>query len=415
MNDAAQPAPGNERRRAGAHFRDFVGGEAAAGFALIGATGAALAVANSSFAPAYFGALHADLLGLSTLHWINDGLMAVFFLLVGLEIKRELLEGQLSTWQRRALPGFAALGGMLVPALIYVGVNAATPATLRGWAIPTATDIAFALGVLTLLGRRVPASLKIFLTALAIIDDLGAVLVIALFYTSAISLPMLAAGGATLLVLAGLAWRGVARLWPYLLLAIPLWFFVHASGIHATIAGVALAFVIPIGRAQGRRDATDPPPVRLEHGLKPWVAFLIVPIFGFANAGVSFAGLDMASLLAPVPLGVAVALFFGKQLGVFAFAQAAVALRWASPPAHASWRQFYGVALLCGIGFTMSLFIGLLAFPDAAALQDQVKYGVLGGSLLSALAGAALLLQPGSRRARPAGRGAAPGRRAVAR
>ncbi len=317
--------------------------------------------------------------------------MAVFFLLVGLEIKREMLDGQLSTWARRALPGIAAIGGMLVPAAIYVAFNAGNPATLRGWAIPAATDIAFALGVLSLLGPRVPVSLKLFLTALAILDDLGAVAIIAVFYTADLTAGMIGLAALTLALLAGLNRFGVVRLWPYLLLGIALWYFVLRSGIHATIAGVALALAIPVRPSPGHPEAADSPLHRLEHGLQPWVAFCIVPIFGFANAGVSFAGLDAATLFGPVPLGIAFGLFLGKQLGVFAFAWATIRTGLADLPANATWAQLYGVALLCGIGFTMSLFIGLLAFPASPELADATKVGVLAGSLAAAIGGALLL------------------------
>jgi len=370
----------------------FLRSEAAGGLVLIAVAIAALIVANGPLGPDYFAALKTYVFGLSILHWINDGLMALFFLLVGLEIKREMLDGRLRQWSDRALPGMAAVGGMVVPALIYVGVNISTPETLRGWAIPAATDIAFALGVLSLLGSRVPVSLKLFLTTLAILDDLGAVAIIAVFYTAELSLPMLAASGVTLLVLAGLNWRGVTSLWPYLLFGALLWGLVLQSGVHATLAGVALAIMIPIRPAPDAPDEADGPLYRLEHGLQPWVAFLVVPLFGFANAGVSFAGMTVSALAAPIPLGIALGLFLGKQIGVFGFAWATIRLRLAYLPAQATWPQLYGVAILCGIGFTMSLFIGLLAFPASEALQDQVKIGVLAGSVASAVVGAILLL-----------------------
>ncbi|MDQ4136418.1 MAG: Na+/H+ antiporter NhaA [Pseudomonadota bacterium] len=371
--------------------REFLNSEAAGGLVLMAAALLALAVANSPLAPGYFGVLETYVLGLSILHWVNDGLMAVFFLLVGLEIKREMLDGQLSTWPRRALPGIAAVGGMIVPAAIYVAFNVGNAATLRGWAIPAATDIAFALGVLSLLGPRVPVSLKLFLTALAILDDLGAVAIIAVFYTADLTAGMIGLAALTLALLAGLNRSGVVRLWPYLMLGAALWYFVLRSGIHATIAGVALALTIPLRATPGQPDAADSPLHRLEHGLQPWVAFCIVPIFGFANAGVSFGGLDAATLLGPVPLGIALGLFIGKQLGVFAFAWAAIRAGLADVPAGASWAQLYGVALLCGIGFTMSLFIGLLSFPASPELTDATKVGVLAGSLASALCGALVL------------------------
>jgi NhaA family Na+:H+ antiporter len=344
-----------------------------------------LIVANSALGPAYFDTLHVDIAGMSLLHWINDGLMALFFLLVGLEIKRELAEGALSTWPRRALPGIAAAGGMIVPALIYVTLNAGSPETLRGWAIPAATDIAFALGVLALLGSRAPISLKIFLTALAILDDLGAVLIIAFFYASELSPTYLGLAALTLAALFAMNRAGITRLVFYLVLGAVLWVLVLKSGIHATLAGVALAAAIPL-KSRGALEHAPSPLHRLEHGLTPWIAFLIVPIFGFANAGVSLAGMTPSTMLNPVPLGVAAGLFFGKQIGVFGSAWIAIRLRLASLPAHATWLQLYGVAALCGIGFTMSLFIGLLAFADPH-LQDEAKMGVLAGSLLSALVG----------------------------
>jgi NhaA family Na+:H+ antiporter len=357
----------------------------------MGVAALALVVANSPLSGVYFEALHSYVLGLSVLHWINDALMAVFFLLVGLEIKREMLDGQLSTWPRRTLPGIAALGGMIVPALIYLAFNAGPDGHPRGWAIPAATDIAFALGVLSLLGPRVPISLKVFLTALAILDDLGAVLIIAVFYTGDLNLYALGGAVFVLGLLRGLDGAGFTDLKPYLLLGVVLWFLVLMSGIHATLAGVALAVTIPLRVSPGKPEDATSPLHNLEHRLQPWVAFLIVPIFGFANAGVSFAGMSLSSLLNPVPLGVALGLVVGKQVGVFAFAWAAIRAGLADLPANATWVQLYGVALLCGIGFTMSLFIGLLAFPTSADLQDATKLGVLLGSILSGLIGAALL------------------------
>jgi Na+:H+ antiporter, NhaA family len=372
-------------------MRRFFDSEAAGGIILMGVTVIALALANSPLAGAYFGMLKTYVLGLSVLHWINDALMALFFLLVGLEIKREMLDGQLSTWPRRILPGIAAIGGMVVPALIYLAITWNQPDLRNGWAIPTATDIAFALGVLAILGSRVPASLKIFLTALAILDDLGAIIVIALFYTSELSLPML--GGAALCVIALVAFNrlGVVRLLPYLAVGAVLWVFVLKSGIHATLAGVALALTIPLQAAPKKTRAEDSPLHRLEHALQPWVAYAIIPIFGFANAGVPLSGLSLDSLLSPLPLGIAMGLFIGKQVGVFAFSEIALRLDLADMPAGASRLQCYGVALLCGIGFTMSLFIGALAFPDRPELGDATKIGVLLGSALSALAGYLLL------------------------
>ena len=382
-------------------LRNFLASEAAGGIVLMAAAALALVIANSPASGAYFGALKTYLGPLSLLHWINDGLMAVFFLLVGLEIKRELLDGQLATWPRRALPGVAALGGMVVPALIYVAFNFRTSETLAGWATPAATDIAFALGVLALLGRKAPVSLKIFLTALAILDDLGAVLIIAVFYTADLSMGWLAGALVVLATLAALNRFKVRRLWPYLILGVVLWACVLNSGVHATLAGVALAFAIPLDKSPARPDDARSLLHRLEHGLAPWVGFLVVPVFGFANAGVSLAGLGWTQVLAPVTLGVAAGLFLGKQLGVFSAAWLTVRLKLADWPENASIPQVYGVSLLCGIGFTMSLFIGLLAFPDSVALQDEVKIGVLLGSLASALAGALVLIPAPAERLRP--------------
>ncbi|MCF4126614.1 Na+/H+ antiporter NhaA [Methylobacterium sp. SyP6R] len=378
-------------RRPLSALRSMLHNEASGGLVLMASAALALVVANSAYADTYFAALKAYLGPLSLLHWINDALMAVFFLLVGLEIKREVLDGRLRTWPDRILPGVAALGGMLMPALVYTAINWHSPETLRGWAIPAATDIAFALGVLALLGSRVPVSLKVFLTALAIIDDLGAVVIIAAFYTADLSLPMLGGAGLTLAALYGMNKAGVARLWPYLLLGVVLWVFVLKSGIHATIAGVLLALTIPLRLSVGKPDDPTSPLHILEHAIHPWSAFLILPIFGFANAGVSLAGFKPAMLLDPVTLGVALGLFLGKQLGVFGFVLGVVRLGWAQRPARATWLQIYGVALLCGVGFTMSLFIGLLAFASSPELEAETKIGVLAGSLLCMAAGALVL------------------------
>ncbi|GEP06474.1 Na(+)/H(+) antiporter NhaA [Methylobacterium oxalidis] len=372
-------------------LRAFLASEASGGLILMASAALALIVANSPLADSYFAALKSYLGPLSLLHWINDGLMAVFFLLVGLEIKREVLDGRLRTWPDRILPGVAALGGMVAPALVYVAVNWHSPGTLRGWAIPAATDIAFALGVLALLGSRVPVSLKILLTALAIIDDLGAVLIIAAFYTADLSLPMLGGAAVTFAVLYGLNKAGVGRLLPYLLLGVVLWLFVLKSGVHATIAGVLLALTIPLRLSIGKPDDPTSPLHKLEHAIHPWSAYLVLPVFGFANAGVSLAGFDPHMLLDPVTLGVALGLFLGKQLGVFGFVLAAVKLGLAQRPSRASWTQIYGVALLCGIGFTMSLFIGLLAFANNPALEAETKIGVLVGSLTCMVLGALVL------------------------
>jgi NhaA family Na+:H+ antiporter len=391
-----QQVPAHSRRPS--FLQAFLQSEALGGYVLMAAALAALIIANSPAAPLYFDVLGAKLgfhtgpvlLKETVLHWINDGLMAVFFLLVGLEIKREVLDGQLRGAARIVLPGIAALGGMLVPALIYVLVNLGNPDTLRGWAIPAATDIAFALGILALLGSRVPTSLKIFLTALAILDDLGAIVIIALFYTSQLKVFALIMAGALLACLFCLNRAGVLRLTPYLLIGAVLWYFVLKSGVHATLAGVALALTIPLRPRNAGQPQAHSPLHDLEHALHKPVALLIVPVFGFANAGVSFAGMGLDSLAQPVPLGVALGLFLGKQLGVFGFAWLAIKTGVASLPRHASFTQLYGVALLCGIGFTMSLFIGALAFTDAATV-DATKIGVLTGSLASAVAGFLLL------------------------
>ncbi|TGQ87007.1 Na+/H+ antiporter NhaA [Mesorhizobium sp. M8A.F.Ca.ET.208.01.1.1] len=383
----------DQKQRPVSVFREFLDSEAAGGIILMVAAALALIVANSPLAETYFAVLHAYLGPLSVSHWVNDGLMAVFFLLVGLEIKREMLDGQLSTWPRRVLPGIAAAGGMVVPALVYVAVNSNNPAALSGWAIPTATDIAFALGVLSLLGSRVPASLKVFLTALAIIDDLGAVIIIAIFYTSGLSLAYLGAAFAVIAVLVVLNRMRMMRLVPYLVLGAILWVLVLKSGVHATLAGVALALTIPLERSAGIGHDLDHSPLhRLEHGLHKLVAFIVIPIFGFANAGVSLAGLSFGALIEPLTLGVAAGLVVGKLVGVFGSSALAIRFGLADLPAHAGWMHMLGISLLCGIGFTMSLFIGLLAFASDMALQDAVKVGILAGSFVAALLGAALLL-----------------------
>ncbi|WP_192710775.1 Na+/H+ antiporter NhaA [Methylobacterium sp. OAE515] len=371
-------------------IRTMLASEAAGGLILMAAAALALVVANGSFAGTYAHALHAGLGPMSVQHWINDGLMAGFFLLVGLEIKREALDGRLRTWPDRVLPGFAALGGMAVPAGFYALANLGAP-TLRGWAIPAATDIAFALGVLALLGSRVPVSLKIFLSAVAIVDDLGAVVVIALFYSTGLDATMLGLAALVLAGLYGLNRAGVAWLPAYGLLGLVLWVLVLRSGIHATIAGVLLALTIPIRVSPGKPEHAHSPLHRLEHALAPWITYGVVPIFGFANAGVDLAGLTPDALLQPVTLGIAAGLFLGKQAGVFASLRLAVALGLATRPAGAGWGQVYGVAVLCGIGFTMSLFIGGLAFADPQH-ETAVKLGVLVGSALSGLVGAAILL-----------------------
>ncbi len=380
-------------------LRHFLDNEASGGIILMFVAALAIATANSPLADAYFHMLHVYIGPLSVLHWINDALMAVFFLLVGLEIKREMLDGQLSSWSRRILPGAAAAGGMLFPALIYIYFNWNDPAAIRGWAIPTATDIAFALGVLSLFGKRVPASLKIFLAALAIIDDLGAVVVIALFYTADLNLLALATAAIVVGNLVIFNRMGVKALWPYLVLGAVLWVLVFASGVHATLAGVILALTIPLKLTPGTPEAAhaESPLHRLEHKLHKPVAFVIVPIFGFANAGVSFVGVSLSVLTEPLTMGVAAGLLLGKLVGVLGTVALLVRLNLADLPAHASWAQMTGVALLCGIGFTMSLFIGLLAFNDPG-VQDHVKIGILVGSLTSGILGAISLRVAGRRR-----------------
>lgn len=368
-------------------IRDLLRHEAAGGIILMVVAAMALIVSNSLLADGYFLFLNYKIAGLSILHWVNDGLMAVFFLLVGLEIKREILVGELASWPLRILPGIAAAGGMIIPGSIYAALNWNDPIALRGWAIPSATDIAFALGVLALLGSRAPASLKVFLATLAILDDLGAVLIIAIFYTAELSMTALAISAGLLAILAALNVLGVTRLWPYLILGGALWFFVLQSGVHATVAGVLLALTIPLaGKSSGKS-----PLIVLEHAINPWIAFLVVPIFGFANAGVSLASIDQSVMIGTVPMGIALGLFVGKQIGVFGATWLAVKAGLAQMPQGTGWLHIYGVSLLCGIGFTMSLFIGALAFPDAPEFSDSVKVGVLGGSIVSALFGWALL------------------------
>ncbi|MGV1013774.1 MAG: Na+/H+ antiporter NhaA [Methyloceanibacter sp.] len=381
-------------------FSRFAAWESSGGLVLMFAASFGMALANSPLASAYDQLFHAKIAGLPVLEWINDGLMALFFLLVGLEIKREMIGGELDTWPLRALPLIAATGGMIAPALIFLAINWGTPENLRGWAVPTATDIAFALGVLSLFGSRVPRSLKVFLTSLAIMDDLGAILIIAVFYASEFSAVSLGLAAFTTALLVGLNRFGVKHLAPYLGLGAILWLCMLFSGIHATLAGVILAMTIPVVRVGvgEARDNTGSPLHILELNLAPWVAFVILPIFGFANAGVSLTGVSLDTLLLPLPLGVIAGLFFGKQIGIMASIVLANRTGLAQLPSGASWREIYGVALLCGIGFTMSLFIGLLAFADVER-ESMVKLGVLTGSLLSAVAGAIVLLsrQPQSR------------------
>jgi NhaA family Na+:H+ antiporter len=373
-------------------LRQFFDAEASGGVVLMAVAVLAIVTANSALAEEYFRLLHIYLGPLSLQHWINDALMAVFFLLVGLEIKREMLDGQLSSWSRRILPGAAAAGGMAVPALFFLYFNWNDPVAARGWAIPTATDIAFALGVISLFGSRVPTSLKIFLAALAIIDDLGAVVIIAIFYTADLNLMALCAAAAVLAALYGLNSMRVFALWPYLAVGVILWVLVFASGIHATLAGVMLALTIPLKLTPGTPEATpaQSPLHKLEHALHKPVAFFIVPIFGFVNAGVSFAGVTMDVFGEPITMGVAAGLLFGKLIGVLGTVALLVKLDIADLPAQTSWSQMIGIAFLCGIGFTMSLFIGLLAFSDPA-IQGHVKIGILTGSVAAGALGAIFL------------------------
>ena len=376
-------------------LRAFLQGEASGGIVLIAAAVLAMIVANwSATAHGYEALLHAQVgptlasaLGPMTVHlWINDGLMAVFFLLVGLEIKREVVGGQLASADRRRLPFIAAVAGMAIPAIVFLAIAGDQPDLQPGWAIPAATDIAFAIGVLALLGSRVPPALKLLLTTVAIVDDMGAVAIIAVAYTESIRVVALAGAGLSLLALYILNRRQVMALWPYLLVGAALWLFVLQSGVHATIAGVATALLVP-----ARADEAVSPLHRLEHGLQPWVAFAIVPLFGFANAGVSLAGVSFATFAEPLVLGIALGLFLGKQAGIFAAIWGADRLRIARRPAGVSWGQLYGMALVAGIGFTMSLFIGGLAFADVEQME-AVKIGVLAGSVASALAGALVLI-----------------------
>lgn len=374
----------------------FLASEASGGILLIAAAALALAVANSPAAPLYFQAFGTYLGPLTLLHWVNDALMAAFFFLVGLEIKRELVDGNLATWPDRRLPIIAAVAGMVVPAIVYVAIAGQVPGLYQGWAIPAATDIAFALGILALLGSRAPASLKLFLTAVAIIDDMGAVAIIALAYTHSVNLIALAAATAIFVMMVGMNKAGEMRLWPFITLGLALWLTVLLSGVHATVAGVLAALTIPIVRSPGKPDASVSPLHRIEHAIQPWVAYLIVPIFGFANAGVALGGFAWRDLLSPLPLAIAAGLFIGKQIGIFGSVRLAVAIGLAKRPSGATWTQVYGVSMLCGVGFTMSLFIGGLAFDDPA-LTSGMKVGVLMGSLLSAVAGYLLFLVAGRR------------------
>jgi len=371
----------------------FLNKETAGGLILIIAAVAALLINNSSLSSWYSSLLNTPIvvaigtfeIAKPILLWVNDGLMAIFFFLVGLEIKREVLSGELSSLDRALLPVIAAVGGMLVPALVFIGVNFTAPENFVGWAIPAATDIAFALGILALIGPGVPASLKVLLLGIAIIDDLGAILAIALFYTSDVSTFSLLVGFGGLAILALMNRLGVRAIAPYLFVGLVIWVAVLKSGVHATLAGVLIALAIPMDKEHGVSPLQE-----VEHGLHPWVAFAILPIFAFFNSGVSFSGMSFASLLSPLPLGIALGLFVGKQVGVFIFSWVSVKTGLCRLPKGVNWAQVYGLACLAGIGFTMSLFIGTLAF-DTAEQLNAVRLGVIMGSILSAIVGVIVL------------------------
>ncbi len=377
-------------------FKWFFKLEAASGLVLLFAAIIALIISNSDYSDLYFSTLNKYLflgineygLKLSVIHWINDALMAIFFFFVTLEIKREFLQGELSNIKQALLPIIGAVGGMLVPALFYVVINFDDPTTLNGWAIPSATDIAFSLGVLSLLGKRVPISLKVFLTALAIIDDLGAILIIALFYSGDLNIKYLSLMFIAFFILLIINKFNIKNFLPYLLVGLFLWDFTHNSGIHATIAGVLMAMTIP----HRKKEKDFSLLIKVEHAISPYVAFGIMPLFAFANAGVSLEGLSLYSLLDKVPLGIVLGLFVGKQLGVFIFSYISIKLKIAQMPNNSNWYNFYGVGVLTGIGFTMSLFVGNLAFVENLEYMDGVKIGVLTGSLLSTLFGYFLIL-----------------------
>jgi NhaA family Na+:H+ antiporter len=377
---------------------EFIKRESASGILLILATFLALLFSNSFMSPVYEYFLHIPVeirigpleLDKSLSHWVSDGLMAIFFLLIGLEVKREILEGHLSSIRQIALPGFAALGGMVVPAVIYYFFNKDNPIAIDGWAIPTATDIAFALGILSLLGNRVPVSLKVFLMALAIIDDLGAIIIIAVFYTADLSTLSITVAAAALLVLICLNLLGVSKKSAYFIVGAVLWVSVLKSGVHATLAGVALAFTIPItGKDENNRIFS--PLKEIEHGLHFWVAFLILPLFAFVNAGVNVTDISLDQMSGAVPVGIMLGLFLGKQLGVFGFSWLAIKLKLATLPDESNWMQLYGVSILTGIGFTMSLFIVSLAFTDASLFQYTDKLAILLGSFASGIVGYLIL------------------------
>jgi len=377
-------------------FKYFFKLESSSGLLLLFAAIIALFISNGNYSDDYFQILQKYIiigtekfgLKLTIIHWINDVLMAVFFFVVSLEIKREFLQGELSNPKQAMLPIIGAFGGMLVPALFYIFINFGDSTTLKGWAIPSATDIAFSLGVLSLLGKRVPLSLKVFLTALAIIDDLGAIVIIAFFYSGNVESKYLLLMLAAIIILIALNKFKIRNFLPYLIVGVFLWDFTHQSGVHATISGVLLALTIPHNVKDQKKSLL----LKLEHALSPYVAFGIMPIFAFANAGVSLEGLTFSSLLTPVPLGIVSGLFFGKQIGVFVFSYFSVKLKFADKPNNSSWGAFYAVSILTGIGFTMSLFVGNLAFANNLQYMDGVKIGVLFGSLLSTLFGYFLLL-----------------------
>ena len=377
-------------------FKWFFKLEAASGLVLLISAILALIVSNSDLSKIYFETLDKYLfigindfgVKLSVLHWINDALMAIFFFFVTLEIKREFIEGELSNFKQAMLPIMGAIGGMVVPALVYIFINYGDTETLRGWAIPSATDIAFSLGVLSLLGSRVPISLKVFLTALAIIDDLGAIIIIAFFYTGDLKIHYLGLIVVAFILLLILNKFNVKNFILYLLIGIVMWDFTHQSGIHATIAGVLLATTIPHRKKPKEFSLL----IKIEHAISPYVAFGIMPLFAFANAGVSLEGLSLSSFMSKVPLGILLGLFLGKQFGVFIFSYLSIKFKLAQMPSKANWINFYGVGVLTGIGFTMSLFVGNLAFIDNMSYMDGVKIGVLGGSLLSTLFGYFLIL-----------------------
>jgi len=379
-------------------FEKFMQEESASGILLIFATILALILSNSFVSPFYQSFLHIPVeirvgslhLDKSLYHWVNDGLMAIFFLLIGLEVKREILEGHLSSIKQVALPGIAAIGGMLVPALIYLAFNANDPIAVNGWAIPTATDIAFALAILSLLGSRVPVSLKIFLMALAIIDDLGAIVIIAIFYTTDLSTLSIVVAMLSLMSLIALNLFGVSKKAAYFVVGIILWISVLKSGVHATLAGVALAFTIPL-YGKGEQGQKISPLKEIEHSLHFWVAFFILPLFAFVNAGVNVTEIFLAQMTNSVPMGIMLGLFIGKQLGVFGFSWLAIKCKLASLPEGSSWMQLYGVSVLTGIGFTMSLFIVSLAFPDDSLFQYTDKLAILVASFLSGIVGYIIL------------------------